>query len=122
MRTFVYVDGFNFHYGALKGTPWKWLDPVTLFRRILQPQHEILSIKYFTARVAGTSVDPSKPQRQDIYLRAVQRFRPEVAVYFGHFLSHTTRMPLARPEGKRHMAEVSKPRKRARMSISRYIF
>ena len=30
MRTRVYVDGFNLFYGALKGTPFKWLDPVRL--------------------------------------------------------------------------------------------
>lgn len=22
-RTIVYVDGFNFYYGAVRGTPWK---------------------------------------------------------------------------------------------------
>jgi hypothetical protein len=22
----VYIDGFNFYYGAAKGTPHKWLD------------------------------------------------------------------------------------------------
>ena len=26
MRTFVYVDGFNLYYGALKRSSWKWLD------------------------------------------------------------------------------------------------
>ena len=35
MRAFVYVDGFNLYYGALKGTPWKWLDPVALLERVL---------------------------------------------------------------------------------------
>ena len=30
MRTRVYVDGFNLFYGALKGTPFKWVDPVRL--------------------------------------------------------------------------------------------
>ena len=30
MRTQVYVDGFNLYYGALKDTPFKWLDPVKL--------------------------------------------------------------------------------------------
>ena len=28
MRTRVYVDGFNLYYGALKGTPFKWLNLV----------------------------------------------------------------------------------------------
>ena len=40
MRTFVYVDGFNLYYAALKGTPFKWLDPVALLKRILQPHHD----------------------------------------------------------------------------------
>ena len=60
MRTVVYVDGFNLYYGALKGTSWKWLDLVVLFEKVLQPHHDILAIKYFTARVSGTSSDPSK--------------------------------------------------------------
>ena len=25
-RTNVYIDGFNLFYGALKGSPYKWLD------------------------------------------------------------------------------------------------
>ena len=106
MRTFVYVDGFNLYYGALKGTPWKWLDLVALFGRVLQAHHEILSVEYFTARVSGSDRDPSKPQRQDVYLRALQHYRPEVEVCFGHFLSHPVRAPLAQPVGHRRTAEV----------------
>ena len=98
MRTFVYVDGFNLYYGALKGTPWKWLDLPALFSKVLQPHHDTLKVKYVTARVSGTPADPSKPQRQDVYLRTLRRHRPEVEVYFGHFLSHKIRAPLAHPE------------------------
>jgi len=35
MRTYVYVDGFNLYYSALKNTPYKWLDLRALFARIL---------------------------------------------------------------------------------------
>ena len=56
MRTFVYVDGFNLYYGALKSTPWKWLD-----------------------------------------LPALQCDRPEVEAYFGYFMRHKVRAPLAQP-------------------------
>ena len=101
MRTFVYVDGFNLYYGALKGTAFRWLDLVSVFEKVLQPHHEILRVKYFTARVSGTLTDPWTPQRQDVYLRALRHFRPEVDVYFGHFLSHTVRAPLAQPMGGR---------------------
>jgi len=49
--TFVCVDGFDQYYGALTGTPWKGLDLVAPFGRVLQPHHQILTVKYFTARM-----------------------------------------------------------------------
>jgi hypothetical protein len=106
MRTFVYVDGFNLYYGALRGTPWKWLDLTALFAKVLQPRHDILKVKYFTARVSGTPADQSKPQRQDVYLRALLRYRAEVEVYYGHFLTHRVRARLARPVGSQRTAEI----------------
>ena len=108
MRTFVYVDGFNLYYGALKGTPWKWLDLPALLAKVLQPHHDILTVKYFTARVSGTPADPSKPQRQDVYLRALRRYRPEVEVYFGHFLGHKVSAPLAQPARDQRTVEVNR--------------
>jgi hypothetical protein len=36
MRTWEYVDGFNLYYGAVKGTPYKWLNPVELVARFSQ--------------------------------------------------------------------------------------
>ena len=32
MRTRVYVDAFNLYYGALRGTPYKWLDLDALYQ------------------------------------------------------------------------------------------
>ena len=106
MRTNVYVDGFNLFYGALKGTSCKWLDLHLLFQTVLGTHHNIRSIKYFTARVSGTPVDPSKPQRQDVYLRALQRFRPHTEVHYGHFLTHKIWAHLVRPAGRQHKVEV----------------
>jgi len=108
VRTTVYVDGFNLYYGALKGSPWKWLDLVLLFETILQRRHDVERVKYFTARVSDTPNDPSKAMRQDIYLQALRRFRPTVQVYYGHFLSHRIRMPLAQPQRGRRTVEVVK--------------
>ena len=113
MRTFVYVDGFNLYYGVLKGSPYKWLDLLVLFQRMLQPRHRILAIKFFTARVSVTPDDPSKPQRQDTYLRALQLYRPEVEVYFGHFLSHKVRLPLAAPTTRQRTVEVIRTEEKA---------
>ena len=106
MRTFVYVDGFNLYYGALKGTSWKWLDLVVLFQKVLRQHHEILAIKYFTARVSATPADQFKPLRQDVYLHALTNYRPQVELHFGHFLSHTVRAPLAQPVRDQRTAEV----------------
>ena len=55
MRTVIYVDGFNLYYRALKGTRWKWLDLPALFEQVLKPHHDILAVKYFTAKVRATS-------------------------------------------------------------------
>ena len=38
--TNVYVDGFNLYYGALKGTPYKWLDLGAL-SKVLLPRDTI---------------------------------------------------------------------------------
>jgi hypothetical protein len=63
MKTYIYIDGFNFYYGAVRNTPYKWLDFKALFSNLLQPQHNIACIKYFTANVSG-KIDPTQPIRQ----------------------------------------------------------
>jgi len=108
MRTYIYVDGFNLYYRALKGTPFKWLDLGALFRAILEPHNNILKIKYFTARVSARPNDLSQPQRQDVYLKALQHHCPEIEFYFGHFLSHTVQAPLAKPGRGPRMVDIIK--------------
>lgn len=64
LRTRVYIDGYNFYYGCLKGSPHKWLDLHKLFAdRVLpsilvklegQPAEHVLlpeAIQYFTAKI-----------------------------------------------------------------------
>lgn len=96
-RTIVYVDGFNFYYGEVRGTPWKWLDPVALFQKLLGPQNTLAKIKYFTARVQPSTSDPTVQDRQDAYLRALQAHCPLVDLYYGHFLRHRISMEHANP-------------------------
>jgi hypothetical protein len=78
LRTFVYIDGFNLYYGALKGTPHKWLDLDKYFR-MLRPADDIQAIKYFTALVSG----PTRAN-QEIYLRALATL-PGVEIVVGKF-------------------------------------
>jgi hypothetical protein len=92
MRTWVYVDGFNLYYGAVKGTPYKWLNPVELARRVLPAGYTVERLKYFTAHVSGAA-DPGVPRRQYAYLSAL-RTLPEVEIHFGRFLAKTIWRPI----------------------------
>jgi len=65
-------------------------------KRLLNPKHDILAIKYFTARVTG-KLDPSQPVRQKTYIRAMEKHIPELSVHYGQFNSHTINAPLAYP-------------------------
>ena len=54
-RTTIYIDGYNLYYSRLRGTAFKWLDVVALFRdRILavqDPTAQVIALKYFTAPI-----------------------------------------------------------------------
>ena len=93
MRTRVYVDGFNLYYGALKGTPFKWLDPVRLTALLIPQDCVVDRLRYFTARVSG-KLDPGAPARQQTYLKALATL-PEVELHYGRFLAKTAWRPLA---------------------------
>jgi uncharacterized LabA/DUF88 family protein len=95
VRSYVYVDGFNLYYGAVRGTPYKWLD-VRRLSELLLPGHSIEAVRYFTARVSARKDDPHKPTRQQIYLRAL-RTLPGLEIIYGSFLSHDVMMLLAEP-------------------------
>ena len=95
MRTFIYIDGFNLYYGAVKGTPYKWLNLDDLCRTYLDPtKNDIHKIKYFTAPVKSRPSDPEQNIRQQTFLRALKTI-PHIEIILGHFLSHEVSMPLA---------------------------
>lgn len=96
IRTIVYVDAFNLYYGALKDTPYKWLDLLALSRAMLRRDNVVESIKYFTAKVVPRPSDPSAPTRQNLYLRALRTIKADVVL--GRFLSHPVRMMLSHPQ------------------------
>lgn len=107
MITGVYVDAFNLYFGALRGTPYKWLDLSTLCRHML-PKNEIKAIKYYTALVTPRAKDPDQPVRQQTYLRALKTL-PNLSIHHGHFLTHIVKMPLASSiAGETKYAEVIK--------------
>jgi uncharacterized LabA/DUF88 family protein len=91
--TNVYIDGFNLYYGALKSTPYKWLDVATLCHQLL-PKDTIQHIYYYTARVSARPYNPSAPADQQIYLRALRTI-PNLSITYGHFLTHSVAMMLS---------------------------
>lgn len=101
MRTAIYVDGFNFYYW-MKPSPYRWIDLKTLAANAIarsDKKHEIVAVKYFTARVSDTLDDPSKSTRQDVYIRALRAVIPELTVYFGEFRRQKKLMPLVHADG-----------------------
>ncbi len=121
MATNVYVDAFNLYYGSLKGTPYRWLDVGALCARVL-PKDRINRIRYFTATVSARPDNPDAPQRQQVYLRALET-TPGLSIHYGHYLSHVTRMPLAnpRPGGARTVAVVKTEEKGSDVNLATYL-
>ena len=93
MDTIVYIDGFNFYYGCVAGTPYKWLNIAAMCERLLPP-NKILAVKYFTARVQARPGDLDQPSRQETYFKAL-RTDPRVEITFGHFLTNSVSLPKA---------------------------
>ncbi|PVV83522.1 hypothetical protein DD509_06745 [Dehalogenimonas alkenigignens] len=90
-KTNVYIDGFNFYYGALKHTPYKWIDLSRLCAHLF-PADTIHRIRYFTARVKPTHNDPYAPIRQEIYLRALRTI-PNLSIFLGRYVQHPGMAP-----------------------------
>ncbi len=114
MRTIAYVDGFNLYFGALRKTPYRWLDLRRMIELHLKPQNRLVGIKYFTAKLNQRPADPDAPARQEMYLRALATL-PNLEITLGHFLTKNVRMLLANPApGQPLTAEVVKTEKRVR--------
>jgi len=80
-RVAFYIDGFNLYFGLLeKNADLKWLDVRSLCEKYLQPNQEIFSCKYFTARINN---DQQKQQRQNTYLEALET--TEIDIIYGKY-------------------------------------
>ena len=93
--TNFYIDGFNLYYRALRRTRFKWLD-VYRFAQNLFPVDHINQVSYFTARIKARRTNPDQPQRQQVYLRALNTF-PNVKIHYGTFRDRTKTRPLEEP-------------------------
>jgi hypothetical protein len=87
--------------------------------RLLLPRDDIQRIKYFTALVTPRSNDPDKPQRQRIYLRALQTI-PNLEIIYGRFLSHDVMMPRS-PAGKGYVKVIKTEEKGSDVNIATHL-
>ena len=107
MKTSIYIDGFNFYYGVVKNTPFKWVDFKQLSQNLLSNNHTIEEIKYFTARVSGRT-DADQPTRQTAFIRALEQHIPELSTHYGQFVERNVRAILAQPNGNQRFAQIIK--------------
>ena len=97
MRTIVYIDGFNLYYRMLKDKPAsKWINPKALAEAVLNSQHVITRVNYYTARISSQPHNIDAPARQALYLKALSSV-PEIAVHEGTFMTSKPWMRLATP-------------------------
>ncbi len=109
LRANIYVDGFNFYYGALKHRPHlKWLDYRALAEELLSG-YEINTVRYFTAPALNRLNDKSASQRQGVYLQALEE-NSAIEIYKGQFKESPAWLPLAKElkEGNLKFVQVMK--------------
>lgn len=108
LRTRVYIDGYNFYYGCLKGTPFKWLDLYKLFREHVLPpvrvrcgeQHaysELLpeALQYFTATIIERAAKgPDSVSSQARYHTALRKlYDGRIRIVEGYYSVTKVRAP-----------------------------
>jgi hypothetical protein len=105
-RAIVYFDGFNFYNGCFNNLArphtwrsYKWLD-LGKYCQLMFPDLRIEQIRYFTARLKPTPIDPDDPARQHEYLRALATI-PALTIHEGQFLIHKKRRYVADPTSPR---------------------
>lgn len=84
-KVITYIDGFNLYFGMTKR--WKdikWLNVHALAKNLLKEGQELVSVKYFTSRVAN---NPGKQRRQGIYLEALME--EGVQIVYGQYQPNT---------------------------------
>lgn len=82
-RVIAYVDGFNLYFG-LKDKEWRrfyWLNIQLLVRNLLKSNQQLITTKYFTARIIGS---PDKEKRQSTFLEALGTL-PDFQIFYGKY-------------------------------------
>jgi len=93
MRAKVYIDGYNFYYGYIKGhSSRKWLDLVSFSRALVKEGIDFIGVDYFTARIKTYPHDAAAIERQNVYLRALSTL-PNLTIHEGFYNKNRTWAP-----------------------------
>lgn len=111
-RTTVFVDGLNFHYGVARRFGRRWVDPVALCRRVLDPKwHDIRQVRYYTSLFVEGVPGSGDPGSQNTHHRAMgldDRF----VLRLGRFKFRREMARLATPDGSPAFAKVESMREK----------
>lgn len=103
-RAVVYFDGFNFYYGCFRSgrsEAWRacrWLD-LEAFCAAMFPNLDIQRIRYFTARISQSPLNPGAETRQAEYFRALATL-PKVTIHEGTYAVTRKDRYLADPDSR----------------------
>jgi len=86
-RVVAYIDGFNLYFGMREAgfDKCRWLDVVKLINSLLEPNQELIKVKYFTSRVSN---NPDKQKRQSTYLDALESTGTQII--YGNYQDNNT--------------------------------
>jgi 6-hydroxy-3-succinoylpyridine 3-monooxygenase len=81
LKTRIYIDGYNLYFGCLKGSPYKWLNPLSLCEKLLARSGaresilDDLAVKFFTAEISQRAAsDESSLDDQRSYHLALHNY------------------------------------------------
>jgi uncharacterized LabA/DUF88 family protein len=101
LTTNIYIDGYNLYYSRLKGTAFKWLDLVALFRDeiVLQQnsQAHVKAVKFFTSPVKASYArhGQASEHAQTQYHRALQAKHADlIEIIKGFHIFQPTALPI----------------------------
>jgi uncharacterized LabA/DUF88 family protein len=86
-RVVAYIDGFNLYFGIREAgfDNCRWLNVKKLVESLLQPNQELVEVKYFTSRVSN---NPDKQKRQSTYIDALESL--DIKIYYGNYQDGAT--------------------------------
>lgn len=115
LRTRVYIDGYNFYYGCLRGTACKWLDLLRLFEVHILPSVLVTdaagnrrnaalltdpAVKYFTAKIVErVAKAPDSVSSQARYHTALTKLHGErLQLVEGYYAVNEMKVKLVDPQ------------------------